>query len=237
MSIIAENLAAVRERIGAACSRAGRDPREVRLIGVTKTVPVDRIREGVEAGLTLLGENYIQEARKKIEAMQGLEVSWHFIGHLQSNKAKVAAELCDWVHTVDRTSLAEELNRQARRRNRVIPVLLQVNVGDETSKSGVKPEALPDLFRSALPLAGLSVRGLMAVPPYDEDPEKVRPYFSMLRELLERLRANSPRPEDLTELSMGMSGDFEAAIEEGATFVRIGTSIFGQRPPFHAALH
>ncbi len=139
MSIIAENLAAVRERIGAACSRAGRDPREVRLIGVTKTVPVDRIREGAEAGLTLLGENYIQEARKKIEAMQGLEVSWHFIGHLQSNKAKVAAELCDWVHTVDRTSLAEELNRQARRRNRVIPVLLQVNVGDETSKSGSNP--------------------------------------------------------------------------------------------------
>ncbi len=234
MSVIADNLAAVRERIRAACSRAGRNPDEVRLVGVTKTVSNDRIREGAEAGLTILGENYIQEARQKIEALRGLGVSWHFIGHLQSNKAKVAAELFDWVHTVDRASLAVELDRQAAKRGRVIPILLQVNVGDETSKSGVGPEGLPRLFESVLPLNNLSVRGLMAIPPLEEDPEKARPYFRMLRDLLERLKAGAPHPGELVELSMGMSGDFEAAVEEGATFVRIGTSLFGHRPAIHS---
>lgn len=230
MVTVAENLEHIRERMNAACSRAGRDPAGVRLVAVTKTVPTDRILEGVEAGLTILGENYIQEARKKMEALQGLAVSWHFIGHLQSNKARVAAECCDWIHSVDRPGLAVALDRQARKRGRVIPVLLQVNVGDEESKSGVQPDALPELFKSVTVLSGLSVRGLMTLPPYFEDPEKVRPFFKLLRELLERLREMSPSPGELTELSMGMSNDFEVAIEEGATLVRIGTALFGQRP-------
>lgn len=230
MATVAENLERIRERMNAACSRAGRDPAAVRLVAVTKTVPTDRIREGVEAGLTLLGENYIQEARRKIEALEDLAVSWHFIGHLQSNKARVAAECCDWVHSVDRLRLAVELDRQARKRNRVIPVLLQVNVGDEQSKSGVSPDDLPKLFEAVAALSGLSVRGLMTLPPYFENAREVRPFFRLLRELLERLRGIAPRPGELTELSMGMSNDFEVAVEEGATLVRIGTALFGGRP-------
>jgi PLP dependent protein len=229
MSSIAENFIRVKSRIIAASLRAGRDPLEVKLVGVTKTVPVDLIREGVRAGIDILGENYVQEARKKVEALSDLEVSWHFIGHLQSNKAKIAAECCDWIHTLDRESLAVELNRQAQKIGRRIPVLLQVNVGDEESKSGVAPEDVLKLFRSVIPFDGLTIRGLMTLPPYLEDQEEVRPYFRKLRELMVMLKEEAQRPEELTELSMGMSHDFEAAVEEGATLVRIGTALFGSR--------
>ena len=229
MSTIAENLADIRSRMEAACLRSGRDPGGVRLVGVTKTVPVDRVREGVEAGITILGENYIQEAAGKIEAFSGMQISWHFIGHLQSNKARVAADCCDWVETVDRDSLAKELNRQVLKRGRTMPVLIQVNVGDEVSKSGVSPEGLLQLFRAVSQYEGLEVRGLMALPPYLENPEDVRPYFQMLRRLLGELRQEAPHPELLTELSMGMSHDFEVAIEEGATLIRVGTALFGSR--------
>ncbi|MCE5243810.1 MAG: YggS family pyridoxal phosphate-dependent enzyme [Desulfobacteraceae bacterium] len=235
MSSIAENLGIIRARIDDACRRVGRDPSEVRLVGVTKTVPASRIREGVQAGIAILGENYIQEARTKVEALGDLEVSWHFIGHLQSNKAKIAVECCDMVHTVDRESLALELDRQAKRAGRVVPVLIQVNVGDEATKSGTSPEALPGLFRVVSGLEGLAVRGLMALPPYEEDPESARPYFRMLRELLEGLKRDAPKPGDLRELSMGMSHDFEVAVEEGATLVRIGTALFGERAPRNPA--
>ncbi|MGV8074587.1 MAG: YggS family pyridoxal phosphate-dependent enzyme [Syntrophobacteraceae bacterium] len=229
MTTIAENLELIGERIRAACARVGRDPAEVQLVGVTKTVPIERIREGVEAGLRILGENYIQEVRKKIEMLADLDVSWHFIGHLQSNKAKLAVEYCDWIHSVDSGNLARELDKQAQKRGKRLPVLIQVNIGDETTKSGVSPRELLPFFRSLLPLDGLVVCGLMAIPPYCEDPEEVRPYFSALRGFLERLRDEAPRPEELTELSMGMSQDFETAIEEGATFIRVGTAIFGER--------
>lgn len=229
MTSIIENLTAIRTRIHEACLRAGRDPSEVRLVGVTKTVPVDRIREGVRAGIQLLGENYIQEARKKVEALGDLGVSWHFIGHLQSNKAKIAVECCEMIHTVDRESLAQELDRLARKSGRVVPVLIQVNVGDEATKSGISPEELPNLFRSVSGLEGLEVRGLMALPPYEEEPERARPYFRLLRELMEGLRRDAPNPEVLRELSMGMSHDFDVAVEEGATLVRIGTALFGER--------
>jgi len=230
MTDIARNLSIIRERMDKASARSGRDPAGVRLLGVTKTVPLERIREGVQAGVALLGENYIQEARKKMDALSDLRVSWHFIGHLQSNKAKVAAELFDCIHTLDRERLARELDRHAQKLGRRIPVLIQVNVGDEESKSGVHPEGLLSLFRSVERMDGLVLQGLMALPPYLDDPNEVRPYFRRLRELLNRLRKSALRAGELSELSMGMSHDFEVAIEEGATIVRVGTALFGERP-------
>lgn len=229
MKTVAENLAAVQKRIEAACARAGRDPAAVRLVGVTKTVPVDRIREGINAGVTILGENYIQEARRKRELLADLPVSWHCIGHLQTNKAKFAVECCDWIETLDRESLARELNRQAEKAGRTIPVLIQVNIGGEETKSGLEPGALPAFFTLASAFERLDIRGLMALPPFFDQPERARPYFRRLRELLDLLRQEAALPERMTELSMGMSGDFEVAIEEGATLVRIGTALFGER--------
>ena len=230
MASIARNLHEINERIQAACARVGRDANEIRLIGVTKMVPVERIREGIEAGLRILGENYVQEARRKIERLSDLPVSWHFIGHLQSNKARLVVEAFDWIHTVDRESLAREIDRQAHRRGKPVPVLLQVNTGQEDSKSGLAPEELLPFFQRLSSWDGLEVRGLMALPPYYDDPDQVRPHFRRLRELLQELRERSATPENLSELSMGMSHDFEAAIEEGATMVRIGTALFGTRP-------
>lgn len=231
MNSIADNLAAIRAQMAAACERVGRDPAGVQLIGVTKTVSLERMREGVESGITVLGENYIQEAREKIESLADLKVSWHFIGHLQSNKAKLAAQWFDCIHTLDRERLARELDRQAHKQGRRIEVLIEVNVGHEESKSGVSPDSLIPLFQAVAPYEGLVVRGLMALPPYLADPEQVRPYLRRLRQLLDRLRESSAAPERLTELSMGMSHDFQVAIEEGATMIRIGTALFGARPP------
>jgi hypothetical protein len=226
---VAGNLAAIRERIAAACVRAGRDPGGVRLVGVTKRVPVERIREGIEAGIEILGENYIQEAVTKKEALAGLPVSWHCIGRLQTNKAKMAVECCDWIETLDREAIATELNRRAEGAGKKVPVLIQVNIGGEETKSGVRPEDLSSFFKVVSGLESLDVRGLMALPPFFDQPDRVRPYFRQMRELLEKLRREAAGPEKLVELSMGMSGDFEVAIEEGATLVRIGTAIFGHR--------
>jgi len=229
MTSVAENLSAIKGRIEAACLRAGREPSEVHLVGVTKTVPVDRIREGVKAGILILGENYVQEARTKVDALADLDISWHFIGHLQSNKVKMAVDWCHCIHTLDRESLARELDRQARKLGKKIPVLIQVNIGDEETKSGVSSENLFALFRMASSLEGLDIRGLMILPPYYDDPDRVRPYFRKLRKLLLELKQEAPFPERLTELSMGMSNDFEVAIEEGATLIRVGTALFGTR--------
>jgi pyridoxal phosphate enzyme (YggS family) len=229
LSAIADNLAAIEARIRVACLRVGRDPAEVRLVAVSKTVPAEHMREAVAAGISILGENYVQEACRKMDQLQGLPVSWHFIGHLQSNKAKVAVESFDWVHTLDRASLAQALNREALRLVKPLPVLLQVNVGEEQSKSGLAPEQVPAFLRSIAPLEALRIRGLMALPPYYEDPERVRPHFRLLAAILEQLRQVASNPEELSELSMGMSHDFEVAIEEGATLVRVGTALFGER--------
>jgi pyridoxal phosphate enzyme (YggS family) len=229
LSAIADNLAAIEARIRVACLRVGRDPAEVRLVAVSKTVPAERMREAVAAGISILGENYVQEACRKMDQLQGLPVSWHFIGHLQSNKAKVAVESFDWVHTLDRASLAQALNREALRLVKPLPVLLQVNVGEEQSKSGLAPEQVPAFLRSIAPLEALRIRGLMALPPYYEDPERVRPHFRLVATILEQLRQVTANPEELSELSMGMSHDFEVAIEEGATLVRVGTALFGER--------
>ncbi len=226
---VAQNLAAVRHRIAAACARGGRDPSEVKLVGVTKTVSVDRIREGIEAGLEIIGENYIQEAKSKREPLAGLPVLWHYIGHLQTNKVKTALECCDWIETLDREGLAIELNRRAGEAGRKMPVLIQVNIGDEETKSGIGEAELPSFLKFCCGLDRLDVRGLMALPPFFDQPERARPYFRRMRELLEMFRTDAPDPRKLTELSMGMSGDFEVAIEEGATIVRVGTAIFGER--------
>jgi PLP dependent protein len=227
---ILENLAHIKDRLQIACSRAGRDPQQVRLVGVTKTVAIDRVRQALAAGVSVLGENYVQEARRKIELLADLNPEWHFIGHLQSNKAKMAVELFDWIQTVDRESLALALNREATNKEKSLSVLIQVNVGGEETKSGASPGDLFSLYRSLSKMEALQVRGLMTLPPYCENPQDVRPYLQKLSRLLEQLRQTVERPEQLTELSMGMSHDFEVAIEEGATLIRIGTALFGARP-------
>ena len=216
---IRANLGRVQEAVVRACARAGRSPDHVLLIAVSKTMEADRIRLAIEAGVAALGENRVQEAKEKIAAL-GHPVPWHLIGSLQTNKARDAARLFDWIHSVDRIDLARELSRRAG--DRVLNVLLQVNVGDEPQKGGVAPAEVKRLAESVMGLSGLRVRGLMAIPPAAEDPEHTRPYFRQLRELRDQL--------GFEHCSMGMSADYEVAIEEGATMVRVGTAIFGPRP-------
>jgi pyridoxal phosphate enzyme (YggS family) len=237
MSAVKENLLRVMERIERAARKAGRDPKEINLVAVSKTVEVARIKEAIEAGVSILGENYIQEAQKKIEEMgrpacterfgEGRPLSWHFIGHLQSNKAKYAIRLFDMIHSLDSHPLAEELNRRAEQANRVINVMIEVNLSKETTKFGTDESKLLILARRIQTLQHLSLEGLMTMPPYFDSPEMSRPYYIALRELKEKM-AKEGIP--MKELSMGMSHDFEIAIEEGATYVRVGTAIFGPRP-------
>jgi hypothetical protein len=222
---IAQNLEEVKRRISAAAYKAGRDPQQVRLVAVSKTVPLARIKEAMAAGQNLFGENYLQEARGKIAALtEG--VSWHFIGHLQSNKAKGAVELFDLIHGVDRLKLATALNAAAAQMGKVQAILIQVDLAGEAGKSGAEPGTAPELLWEISILPHLKVAGLMTMPPFLA-PEAVRPYFRALRELRDRLQDLGGRP--LPELSMGMSGDYEVAVEEGATLVRVGTAIFGSR--------
>ena len=214
------NLGRVQESVARACARVGRAPDSVLLIAVSKTMEVERVRAAVEAGAAALGENRVQEAKEKIEAL-GHPVPWHLIGSLQTNKARDAARLFDWVQSVDRLDLAQELSRRAHAAERTLKVLLQVNLGDEPQKGGVAVAELKRLHEVVAALPNLSVRGLMAIPPATGEPEQARPYFRRLRELREEL--------GLEHCSMGMSADYEVAIEEGATMVRVGTAIFGQR--------
>jgi len=226
---IAANLARVKERITAAALRSGRSPESVKVVGVTKTVELPQVELAVQAGLEILGENYVQEAREKIQRFHG-RVHWHFIGRLQSNKAKHAVRLFDLVHTVDSLRLAEELDRRAGAIGLTVPVLIQVNLAAEATKGGVRLEEVSVLVERAAGLDHLRIRGLMTMPPYFDDPERARPYFRRLRELSEKIAALGFPGVEMSELSMGMSGDFEAAVEEGATLVRVGTAIFGARP-------
>ncbi len=224
---IRENIERVRERMDAACRRAGRRVDEVKLIAVSKTVQAERIREAYEAGLREFGENRVQEAVSKQPALADLDITWHLIGHLQSNKAKLARELFHWIHSVDSVHLARRLDQAVAGRARPLRVLLQVNLGGEESKSGVGESDLAGLAAEVSQLRSLEIGGLMAIPPFCENPQDARPYFSRLRQLAGIFAAlNAPR---VTELSMGMSHDFEAAIEEGATMIRVGTAIFGAR--------
>lgn len=226
MSNIKENLLRVKERIEKAALRAGRDPQEIKLVAVSKTVDVTRIKEAIDSGVSILGENYVQEARKKIEEI-GRSVSWHFIGHLQSNKAKYVIKLFDMLHSLDNVPLAEELNQRAKQADQRLRVLIEINLSGETTKFGTQEGKIWDLIDRVLQLKSLSLEGLMTMPPYFDSAERVRPYYRRLRELREKLiQEGIP----MKELSMGMSNDFEVAIEEGATYVRIGTAIFGPRP-------
>ncbi len=228
MSEVKENILRIRERIAAAAARAGRDPSGVRLMGVTKTVSDDRILQAIEAGIDIIGENYVQEARRKIELM-GKSAEWHFIGHLQTNKAKYAVRLFDMIHSVNRMSLAEELNRRAAAAGVVCRVLIEVNLGGEESKSGAPPEEAPALIRSVAQMANLSIRGLMTMAPWYDDPERARPCFAGLRAIRDRIAAENIPNVTMRELSMGMTDDFEVAVEEGSTIVRVGRAIFGER--------
>ena len=225
MSEIRENLLRVRERIEGAARRAGRDPKEINLVAVSKTVEVERIREAIDAGVIILGENYVQEAQKKIEQI-GKLVAWHFIGHLQSNKAKYAVNLFDAIHSLDSIPLAEELNRRAEKADRKIPVMIEVNLSGEPTKFGTEEEKVFGIAKKVLDLGNLSLEGLMTMPPYFDDPEMNRPFFVRLRALKDKMAEEGI---SMKELSMGMSNDFEVAIEEGATYVRVGTAIFGAR--------
>jgi pyridoxal phosphate enzyme (YggS family) len=217
---IKANLEAVQEVIGRACRKAGRAPGEVLLIAVSKTVDLERIQAAVAAGAAALGENRVQEAKDKVAAL-GRPVPWHLIGSLQTNKARDAVMLFDWIHSVDRLELARELDRRAHAAGRKVKGLLQVNLGDEPQKGGAAPGEVKALLDELRGLTHLDIRGLMAIPPQVADAEAARPYFRRLRELRDAA--------GLEHLSMGMSADFAQAIEEGATMVRVGTSIFGAR--------
>ncbi|MBW1698460.1 MAG: YggS family pyridoxal phosphate-dependent enzyme [Deltaproteobacteria bacterium] len=229
MHEIKDRLKEVKERIRKAALACGRDPLSVKLVAVSKTMPVEKIRCAIEAGVTILGENYVQEARKKIDALSSYPVSWHFIGHLQTNKAKYAVRLFDLIHSVDSEKLAREIDRQAKKANKIQQVLIQVNIGKDPAKSGTAAENTIRLLREICHLENISVQGLMTMPPFFDDPEKVRPYFVAMSELRDQIRQENIPNISMDELSMGMTGDFEVAIECGATLVRIGTAIFGKR--------
>lgn len=222
------NLARVHERMAAAARRVERDPANVRLLPVSKTVPVERIRLALAAGITDLGENKVQEGYRKWEALRDLDINWSVIGNLQTNKAKFVARFAKEFQALDRVRVAEVLHRRLEVEDRALDVFVQVNTSGEESKYGVPPAELSNLLREIEPFDRLRVRGLMTLAVFSNDPDRVRPCFQRLRELRDRARDDLGR-EDVTELSMGMSGDFELAIEEGATVVRVGQAIFGAR--------
>lgn len=221
-----ENLASIQQRIHAACVRVGRDENTVTLLAVSKTHPPETIREAVDCGQLLFGENKIQEAKAKIPLCPG-KARWQFIGHLQSNKVRDAVELFEMIQGVDSLNIAKEISKRAEQAAKTMPILLEVNVAGEGSKFGYAPDQLLAELNELNALPRIEIHGLMAIPPYTPVPEKARPYFQKLRELKERAEAVLGAP--LPQLSMGMSGDFEVAIEEGSTMVRIGTALFGER--------
>jgi hypothetical protein len=231
--MLIENASNILKKISHAAMRAGRSPDEVKLIAVTKTVGIETIKEAIDAGLRVFGENRVQEAQKKISDLKfeisNSNIEWHLIGHLQKNKAKYAVQLFDLIHTVDSVELAEELNKQAGKIGKIQRVLVQVKLSEEETKHGISKDELTLLLEGINKLKNLKVEGLMTMPPFFEDPEKARPYFKRLREIRDNINSSRITHYALRELSMGMSNDFEVAIEEGATMVRIGTAIFGER--------
>jgi pyridoxal phosphate enzyme (YggS family) len=222
-------LDSVRERIARAAERARRDPAAVRLVAVSKTFPADAIRAAAAAGQRDFGENKLQEALVKMSALADLPLTWHLIGHLQSNKAKRAGGAAHWIHSIDSGDLLARVADGAAAAGRTVDVLIQVDLAREPTKHGALPETLTTIIDGARQLAGCRLRGLMLLPPFTEDPEGARPYFSRLREVRDRLLAGGADPAMLQELSMGMSHDFDVAVEEGATMVRVGSAIFGTR--------
>jgi len=228
MDAIATNIKQIRTRIEKACQRTDRDPNTVKLIAVSKIKPAEDIEQAYQAGQLMFGESYVQEFRDKSPLVKE-PVEWHFIGGLQSNKVKYLRNKVAMIHSVDRLSLAQEIDRQWNKTDGPIDILLQVNVGDEASKSGCHTDDLEQLTRQVAALPNLRICGLMCLPPHCENAEQVRPFFRTLRELSATIATLQLPGVQMNELSMGMSGDFEVAVEEGATLVRVGTAIFGER--------
>jgi pyridoxal phosphate enzyme (YggS family) len=234
MGTIAQNLDAVKKRIGSATRRAGRDESSVKLVAVSKTKSAEEVAEAVAAGQRIFGENYAQELNEKYEQLKtsresrvtSNDIEWHFIGHLQKNKAKIVAPIASWIETIDSLEIADAIDRRATRQ---ISCLIEVNIGGEETKSGMAEADVPTVIRGFGDFKNLRLKGLMIIPPYDPDPEFGRPYFKKIKSMLSELNSMKLTQEPLTELSMGMSHDFEVAIEEGATIIRVGTAIFGTR--------
>ncbi|WP_136805306.1 YggS family pyridoxal phosphate-dependent enzyme [Desulfosediminicola flagellatus] len=226
---IAENIETIKSNIITAAKECGRDPEDIQLVAVSKRFPVSAIEEAITCGHKVFGENYIQEAEEKYKTVGG-KCHLHFIGHLQSNKAKIAARIFDVIETVDSLKLAKALNRHLEPLNRTIDILLQVNIGHDDAKSGVNPEAAEEILRELNLLSNIRVIGLMTMPPFTDDPELARPHFRELRLLADQLNQKDLFPQtNKVELSMGMSNDYHIAIQEGATIIRVGTAIFGHR--------
>ena len=228
--MICNNLDRIRTRIQEAAENCGRDPHEIRLVAVSKRIPAKAVAEAYHCDQVIFGENYLQDAKEKIKQLEP-SLQWHFIGHLQTNKAKTAAELFQVIETVDRLKIARALDRYAGELGKTLEVLIQVNVGREPQKSGVLPEKTKGLLKDIQSLSNLKVQGLMTMPPYGFEPEASRPWFRELKQLAVKLASKGLfEDNEAVELSMGMSNDFTVAIEEGATLVRVGTAIFGPRP-------
>ena len=233
---IERNLRGVRERMARACERAGRDPGTVRLVGISKTFPASHVRTAAAAGLTDLGENRVQEALDKIaETADVRGITWHLVGHLQSNKARRAAAALAWIQSVDSVGLLRRLDNAADAERTTPHLLVQVDLAGERTKHGAPGEAVREILGAGAACGAVDIRGLMVLPPWSADPEQARPWFRRLRELGDRLVDSGVPRAQLRELSMGMSHDFDVAIEEGATIVRVGTAIFGRREPRPAA--
>ncbi|MDT8380009.1 MAG: YggS family pyridoxal phosphate-dependent enzyme [Desulfotignum sp.] len=229
MTTIEDNLKDIRENIETAAVRCGRNPAEITLVGVSKKQVVEKIQQAIDAGLSDLGENYVQEAMDKIDTIGKGTACWHFIGHLQSNKARFAVQYFDLIHTVDKIKLAKEIDKQAQKIDKRQKILLQVNIAEEETKSGVDAHDVVMLAQAVTQFENLELQGLMCMPPYFNDPEDARPYFRHLARIREQIVAAGVTSRAMRHLSMGMSHDFTAAIQEGATLVRVGTAIFGSR--------
>jgi pyridoxal phosphate enzyme (YggS family) len=227
--MIAENVQHVRERLQEACERSKRDPQSVLLIAVSKTFDASKVREAVESGVVDFAENFVQELREKRTAINNPAIQWHFVGHLQSNKVKYIADFIHLIHSVDHWSVAEEIDKRAAKIGRVIDALVEVNTSGEQTKFGVKPESALEFVKSVSRLRNLKIKGLMTIGPFLPHAEESRPTFQRLRALRDEIQGAEIENVEMTELSMGMTHDFEVAIEEGATMVRIGTAIFGPR--------
>ncbi len=228
--MICENLAVIRSQIAQAAERCGRNPDKIKLVAVSKRMPARAVEEAHLCGQLIFGENYLQDALKKVRQLDK-SLQWHFIGHLQSNKAGQAAELFEVIETVDRLKIAEALDKHAGKLGKTLDILIQVNVGGEPQKSGIHPDKAEKLLEQIRPCSHLKIRGLMTMPPYGRDPEASRPWFRTLKQLSVQLAERELfDSNDSVQLSMGMSGDFTVAIEEGSTLVRVGTAIFGPRP-------
>ncbi|MCH4890232.1 YggS family pyridoxal phosphate-dependent enzyme [Acidaminobacter sp. JC074] len=227
MEYIKNNLDEVEERIQAACKRAGRDRSEVQLIAVSKTVEADVMNASIDFGVTDLGENRVQEIRRKYDDVKAAK--WHLIGHLQTNKVKYIIDKVDLIHSVDSYRLAEEISKRAEKHDKIMSILLQVDMANEAQKFGVDSDEVKSLLDEILKLEHVKVEGLMFIAPFVSDPEEVRDYFKSMKNLFDELKANRHERLELKHLSMGMTNDFEVAIEEGATLLRVGTGVYGKR--------